>query len=115
MKKNPWYRAARIFLAIFAVTAVLTAIAVFFMLGAPPESATQMVGSAPGGGGSGEGSGINAVIPLISVCTMFISALGTASTVLLGWRSERRQQIEFGMKVKQLEKQLAEAREAEKP
>ena len=53
-------------------------------------------------------------VPIITASVSFlalvISALGTASTIMLGWRSERRQAQESRLKIAQLELQLAEAR-----
>jgi hypothetical protein len=50
-------------------------------------------------------------IPMAALVTSFlafvVSGIGTASTVILGWRSERR---ESKLKIAQLELQLAEAR-----
>ena len=54
------------------------------------------------------------LVPLLTISVSFlaliISALGTASTIMLGWRSERRQADESRLKIEQLELQLAEAR-----
>lgn len=47
---------------------------------------------------------------ILSAATFILSAVGTASTVLLGWRNDRRQSREFGLKIEQLEMQLANAR-----
>jgi hypothetical protein len=41
---------------------------------------------------------------------MIVSGIGTASTILLGWRADRRQAKEFKLKIEQLELQLQEAR-----
>ena len=45
----------------------------------------------------------------ISFFTLIASAIAIASTILLGWRAERRQSEEFRLKIKQLELQLREA------
>jgi hypothetical protein len=47
-----------------------------------------------------------------SALTSLVAMVGTASTVLLGWRSDRRQSQEFRLKIEQLELQLAETRRA---
>jgi hypothetical protein len=53
-------------------------------------------------------------VPLLTVLVSFlalvISSLGTASTIMLGWRSERRQAEESRLKIEQLELQLADVR-----
>ncbi len=46
----------------------------------------------------------------VSVCTLMVSIIGTASAILLGWRADRRQARETELKIQQLELQLAEAR-----
>jgi hypothetical protein len=43
-------------------------------------------------------------------CPFIVSSFGTASTIMLGWRAERRQSQEFRLKIEQLELQLVEAR-----
>jgi hypothetical protein len=48
----------------------------------------------------------------LSLAALCISAVGTVSTVILGWRNERRQSAEFKLKIEQLELQLAQARES---
>lgn len=59
--------------------------------------------------GSGAGD-LPALALVVSACAFFVSAIGTASAVILGWRNERRQAAEFRLKIEQLELQLAEAR-----
>jgi hypothetical protein len=51
---------------------------------------------------------VSIITVLVSFLTFVASAIGTASTVLLGWRAERRQSEEFKLKIKQLELQLQE-------
>jgi hypothetical protein len=47
---------------------------------------------------------------VVSALAFIISSFGTASTIMLGWRSERRQSQEFKLRIEQLELQLIEAR-----
>jgi hypothetical protein len=47
---------------------------------------------------------------IISICAFGISATGTVSAIILGWRNERRQAAEFHLKIEALELQLADAR-----
>jgi len=49
---------------------------------------------------------------LISVVTLIVATVGTASTILLGWRGERRQNEEFKLKIEQLKLDLDEAKAA---
>jgi hypothetical protein len=50
---------------------------------------------------------------VISFCAVLITGLGTASTVILGWRNDRRQAAESKLKIEQLELQLAELRRSD--
>jgi hypothetical protein len=47
---------------------------------------------------------------LISVTAFFISAIGSAATVMIGWKAERRQAEETKLKIAQLELQVSELR-----
>ncbi|MCP2209462.1 hypothetical protein [Bradyrhizobium diazoefficiens] len=51
-------------------------------------------------------------ISLVSAVASMVAMLGTASTILLGWRDDRRKTKEFSLKIEQLELQLIEARKA---
>jgi hypothetical protein len=53
---------------------------------------------------------ITSITTIMSLVAMIVSAVGTTSTVLIGWRSEHRQSEEFKIKIKQLELQLEEAK-----
>jgi hypothetical protein len=46
----------------------------------------------------------------ISTLALMVTVLGTASTVMLGWRDDKRQTAETKLKIEQLERQLAEAK-----
>jgi hypothetical protein len=50
------------------------------------------------------------LVAAIAALAFVVNALGTASTVALGWRADQRQAQEFKLKIEQLEMQLAEAR-----
>jgi hypothetical protein len=101
---NRWYRAARGFAWTFLGSAVATLLlSVFsFML----SGAQSAVPTAP----ATLVSDIPAYALVVSIGAFFVSAFGTASTVILGWRNERRQAAESRLKIEQLELQLAEAR-----
>jgi hypothetical protein len=62
-------------------------------------------------GGSGPDAIENAQIItfLLSSLSTFVATIGTASAVLLAWRTDRRQAEELKLKIAQLELQLAEA------
>jgi len=88
---NRWYRAARILAFVFAIATVVTI--VWVILSAGYHSAT-----------AGESGGMSALlIPVVSLGTMLLSAIGTGSTVVLGWGSERRANREFALKIRILE------------
>ena len=89
---------------------------VSFAIASQPE-----VERSPSYHGPGEGSGhivnttqpasISFVTLIVSFGTLLITAVGTASTVLLGWRNEKRQSAEFQLRIQQLEIELAKARQ----
>lgn len=53
---------------------------------------------------------IGVITVSISILTLITAMIGTASTILLGWRADARQSQEFKLKIEQLELQLVEAR-----
>jgi ABC-type Fe3+ transport system permease subunit len=46
----------------------------------------------------------------ISFLAMMVAAMGTSSSILLGWRADRRQTEEFQLKIHQLERKLAKSK-----
>jgi hypothetical protein len=50
----------------------------------------------------------------VSAGALLVSGIGTASSIILGWRNERRQQRESQLRIEQLEAQLTQARRKEK-
>ena len=46
----------------------------------------------------------------ISFLAMMVAAMGTSSSILLGWRADRRQTEEFELKIQQLERKLAKSK-----
>jgi glutamate synthase domain-containing protein 1 len=50
------------------------------------------------------------LVACVSFITLILSAMGTSSSILLGWRADRRQSDEFKLKIQHLELQLAEAK-----
>jgi hypothetical protein len=113
--KNGWYRAARWFAWTLIIS--LAAIAVTTYLGIAAEDAQY--GPPPPGGEGGPtaypsswlvASDVPLYALLVSMGAFCVSAIGTASTVILGWRNERRIAAESKLKIEQLEMQLTEAR-----
>ena len=51
----------------------------------------------------------------VSFLALIVTAIGTASTVLLGWRNDRRQAEEARLKIQQLERELAKSKEQDSP
>jgi hypothetical protein len=47
---------------------------------------------------------------IISLLTSMVATIGSISTILLGWRADRRQSDELKLKLQQLELQIVEAR-----
>lgn len=54
---------------------------------------------------------IGPITKLVSSLTAVNALIGSASTIILGWRADRRQSAEFKLKMEQLEVQLADARQ----
>lgn len=93
-QNNRWYRAARILAFVFVISTVVTV--VWIVLSAGRHSAA-----------AGERSEASALLlPVVSLGTMLLSAIGTGSTVVLGWRSERRANREFTLKIRLLEAEM---------
>jgi hypothetical protein len=67
--------------------------------------------TAPRSPGPGAVDAIAPIAALISGLTLIVATFGTASTILLGWRADKRQNAEFKLKIEQLQLELAEARE----
>jgi hypothetical protein len=55
------------------------------------------------------------VVAIVSCIGVVIGAIGTSSTMLLGWRAEKRQSEEFKLKIQQLERELAKSKEQDAP
>lgn len=94
-----WRRASRLFAWALLISFLGLTLAVTFGVQAPSSS-----------GPGGETTQGPALAIIVSVGALFVSALGTASTVLLGWRSDQRQAVEAKLKIEQLELQLEQAR-----
>ena len=95
---NRWYRTARILAVVFVISTVLT-IFWFILFGG--------YAAAPNAAAGHESGEMNALlIPIVSLGTMLLSAIGTGSTVVLGWRSERRANREFTLKIQLLEAEM---------
>ena len=93
-QKNRWYRAARILAFVFLISTVVTIVWVVLSAGVQSAAAGQ----------GGETSAL--LLPIVSLGTMLLSAIGTGSTVVLGWRSERRANREFSLKIQVLEAEM---------
>ena len=117
---NVSFRLAKIFawIALLSIPVMLAGVALLSLLdGGSPASAPHpsipiFPEALPGrpSGPSATDLGMLAVVG--SGLTSLIASIGTASTVLLGWRADRRQSQEFKLKIEQLEFQLVEARKA---
>ena len=63
-------------------------------------------------GAAGVGPSPPGMVLAISALTLAVSICGTTSSILLGWRAERRQSAEFKLRIEQLERELAASRGA---
>jgi len=113
---NRWYRTAWILAGVFAVSTLI--FFGWFSLGAPMATPAPVVTASSQGATSARnpvpdeqnGQTSALIVPFVSLGTMLLTAIGTTSTVLLGWRSERRANREFTLKIQQLEVQMAQIR-----
>jgi ABC-type Fe3+ transport system permease subunit len=108
MSKNSYFRLAKIFglAAILSFLVYVIVLAVWFSLfwdDLHSHLVQTSISDAPT---------IAVVTLAFSGITSVLATLGTASTILLGWRSDRRQAKESKLKMEQLELQLADARKA---
>jgi len=78
------------------------------LAGRPPrlEDAAKMVEPSPR---------YEPVLIWIPAFAAILSAIGTISTIILAWRSDRRSARESALKIAQLERELAEAKGSTKP
>jgi hypothetical protein len=98
---NPWYGRALFFAwTVFGsiLILVLASVVPFLIAGGRVEGGQQL--------------SLPALAVGVSACTLIVSTLGTASSVILGWRGERRQAAEWKLKIQQLELELAAAKAA---
>jgi hypothetical protein len=98
--RSRWYTVAKLFAFVFVVL-----LGLYFFAPIP--------GGAPGG--SCDSNGLCAQVVdtsglLLGLGALCFTGIGTISSVILGWRSERRQSAESTLKIAQLEIQLAQAR-----
>jgi len=113
---NRWYRASWILAGVFAVSTLV--FFVWFSLGARDASPAPVVTASSQGATSARSPAPDEqsqqmsalIVPFVSLGTMLLTAIGTTSTVVLGWRSERRANREFTLKIEQLEVQMAQIR-----
>jgi hypothetical protein len=111
MKKIEPYRLARIFAISLPIFAVLFLLGSGLLLVLPRVDLDGLLFNL----GPREQQNLipayGAITALVSLVGMIVTMAGTTTTILIGWRSERRQSEEFKLKIKQLEFQLEEAKE----
>jgi hypothetical protein len=120
---NRWFRAARILAAIMFVSLLATLLLLYFAVAAPagekasyPPTANAVAPNAaeplppPAPLAPAPPSDLPLYAFLVSTGAFLVSTIGTASTVILGWRNERRQAAESQLRVAELEAQIAESR-----
>jgi hypothetical protein len=96
-----WYKTARIFAVLLSFFAVIFVWSIAtFSLGETPKANYPIIP--------------DEIIAIVSLVGMIVTMVGTASTILIGWRAEHRQAEEFKLRIKQLELQLGAAKEAQR-
>jgi hypothetical protein len=92
-----WYKTARVFAVLLVIFFILLVFSYSYFLSSlhlgPTEDSVFI-------------AGLTAVVSLVG---MIVTMIGTASTILIGWRAERRQSEESRLRIKQLELQLQAA------
>ena len=94
--KSRWYIFAKLFALLFVVVGLW-----LFVFRASPSSDCYNCATVD-------------VSPLLGIGALFFTGLATISSIILGWRSERRQADESRLKIAHLELQLEQARAANK-
>jgi hypothetical protein len=96
-----WYKTARVFAVLLVIFFILWMSSfLYFVLSlhlGPTEDSVFI-------------TGLTAVVSLVG---MIVTIIGTASTILIGWRAERRQSEESRLRIKQLELQLQAAQQTQ--
>ena len=93
-----WYRAAKLFALAFVILSPVTFV---LWLGSLPTI------HGPADLQAERRADLTFILGLLALC---FTGLGTISSVVLGWRTERRQAAESKLRIEQLEIQLAQAR-----
>ena len=107
--RSRWFRLAIAFALAFVI--VLALIFAYAIQGAAPQAGPPLPGPTPAPAPPPSSSSAL----LLGLGALCFTGIGTISSVILGWRSERRQAAESRLRVAQLEMQLAQAKaDAEK-
>jgi hypothetical protein len=109
------------FFSVFLVSASVTAIGYFSsarpLASAPPSveeeghAGGRSGGHVGGGGGGGGPQGLGSTysaLNIVAPITTLIAALGTISTMILAWRTDRRTAKESDLKIIQMQQQISE-------
>jgi hypothetical protein len=101
----------------FAVLTIVSVFALYLQIGSGAGHHGPLPAPLPSLNGPGDFREVSSVnwVSFGTFLTAVVSAIGTTSTVLLGWRGERRQAQEFKLKYEQLSLQLADAKKASAP
>jgi H+/gluconate symporter-like permease len=98
-----WYRASRTFWLLCQISLAAAFLTFVYAM-------ATMRFYAPPGPPPGGPQEIAAIALLVSIAAFVVSFVGTVSTLVLGWRAERREAVESRLRIAQLEKQAADAR-----
>jgi hypothetical protein len=96
-----WYKTARVFavlLVIFFILWMFSFLSFISLLHLGPTEDSVL---------------ITELTAIVSMVGMMVTMIGTASTILIGWRAERRQSEESKLRIKQLELQLQAAQQTQ--
>jgi hypothetical protein len=87
--------------------AIMTFVSIFVAVALSLKIASRGTG-APANNPDSLGDFIEFAIAIISVSMFFVCAIGSAASIMLGWKVERRQTEDTRLKISQLENQVSE-------
>ena len=105
--KRAWKWAVTLAGTVLVVLSALSVLVAVIFLEGPLDDTYRSGGGAPDKIESEQIATVSLVTIGISFLAMMVAAMGTSSSILLGWRADRHQTEEFKLKIQQLERKLA--------
>ena len=102
------YKRARVLAILLGASAVVLVATVAMLISNAVSRLMGTPGARTFGGIDVEKAGT--AVAVVSALVLTASAIGTTAAILRGWRADRRQSDDLKLKVRELERQLAETR-----